>query len=253
MMDTGSATSWTASTSSGSHEEHRDRVPVDHGYLLGERGYTGKVPSQLHPELAQVPFVIVRPDEAAAGTVSSHFASTHDVGPRCCRWSASTGPRWMKGSDLSVTLDGDQPAQKGDFHYGGMYNRFYIRTDDWLLIGDNRGEERSLYDLRQDPHEFFNVRDRQPEGHEELYDRSSKRPAARCPTTTSSARWPPRRPPPRPPPRASMRSTRSRENDGTEDGGDDDAALPLPPRPAPPAPAGRRRAPSGKRQRSRPR
>ena len=28
----------------------------DHGYLLGERGYTGKVPSQLHPELAQVPF-----------------------------------------------------------------------------------------------------------------------------------------------------------------------------------------------------
>ena len=33
----------------------------DHGYLLGERGYTGKVPSQLHPELAQVPFVIVAP------------------------------------------------------------------------------------------------------------------------------------------------------------------------------------------------
>ena len=33
----------------------------DHGYLLGERGYTGKVPSQLHPELAQVPFVIVPP------------------------------------------------------------------------------------------------------------------------------------------------------------------------------------------------
>ena len=29
----------------------------DHGYLLGERGFTGKVPSQLHPELAQVPFV----------------------------------------------------------------------------------------------------------------------------------------------------------------------------------------------------
>ena len=24
------------------------------GYLLGERGYTGKVPSQLHPELAQL-------------------------------------------------------------------------------------------------------------------------------------------------------------------------------------------------------
>ena len=38
-----------------------------------------------------------------------------------------------------------------------MYNRFYIRTDEWLLIADNRGEERSLYDLKQDPHEFFDV------------------------------------------------------------------------------------------------
>ena len=46
----------------------------DHGYLLGERGYTGKVPSQLHPELAQVPFIVV-PDEKAAGEVSSYFAS----------------------------------------------------------------------------------------------------------------------------------------------------------------------------------
>ena len=34
----------------------------DHGYLLGERGYTGKVPSQLHPELAQVPLIVVHPE-----------------------------------------------------------------------------------------------------------------------------------------------------------------------------------------------
>jgi hypothetical protein len=38
-----------------------------------------------------------------------------------------------------------------------MYNRFYIRTDDWVLIGDNRGQERRMYDLRSDPHEFFDV------------------------------------------------------------------------------------------------
>ena len=53
----------------------------DHGYLLGERGYTGKVPSQLHPELAQVPLILVTPDNKAAGEVSHFFASTHDVGP----------------------------------------------------------------------------------------------------------------------------------------------------------------------------
>ena len=53
----------------------------DHGYLLGERGYTGKVPSQLHPELAQVPFILVHPENKAAGEVTQYFASTHDVGP----------------------------------------------------------------------------------------------------------------------------------------------------------------------------
>ena len=35
-----------------------------------------------------------------------------------------------------------------------MYNRFFIRTDDWVLIGDNQGNERTLCDLRVDPHEF---------------------------------------------------------------------------------------------------
>ena len=37
------------------HENTVILLLSDHGYLLGERGLTGKVPSQLHPELAQVP------------------------------------------------------------------------------------------------------------------------------------------------------------------------------------------------------
>ena len=63
------------------HENTVILLLSDHGYLLGERGVTGKVPSQLHPELAQVPFIVAHPDGRAAGEASSHFASTHDVGP----------------------------------------------------------------------------------------------------------------------------------------------------------------------------
>ena len=62
-----------------------------------------------------------------------------------------------------------------------MYNRFYIRTDDWLLIGDNRGQERSLYDLRQDPHEFFDVVPQNPRrerGPLPAGARGGRRPAA---------------------------------------------------------------------------
>ena len=50
-----------------------------------------------------------------------------------------------------------------------MYNRFFIRTDDWVLIGDNRGNERTLYDLRADPHEFFDIVRKNPKVSEELY------------------------------------------------------------------------------------
>jgi arylsulfatase A-like enzyme len=141
----------------------------DHGYLLGERGYTGKVPSQLHPELAQVPFIIVTPDNKAAGEVSYYFASTHDVGPTLLSMVGIEPPKWMEGTDLSPVLHGGQPPERREYHYGGMYNRFYIRTDDWVLIGDNRGQERTLNDLRLDPHEFINVVDQNPRVSEELY------------------------------------------------------------------------------------
>jgi arylsulfatase A-like enzyme len=141
----------------------------DHGYLLGERGYTGKVPSQLHPELAQVPFIVAHPDGRAAGGTSTYFASTHDVGPTLLSLVGIKPPRWMEGTDLSPLLTGGQPAERRDFHYGGMYNRFFIRTDDWVLIGDNRGQERTLYNLPSDPHEFFDLQSRHPDVSEELY------------------------------------------------------------------------------------
>jgi arylsulfatase A-like enzyme len=50
-----------------------------------------------------------------------------------------------------------------------MYNRFFIRTDDWVLIGDNQGNERTLYDLRTDPHEFDDLVHRHPGVSAELY------------------------------------------------------------------------------------
>jgi arylsulfatase A-like enzyme len=78
-------------------------------------------------------------------------------------------PGWMEGTDLSPVLDGEQPSERRDFHYGGMYNRFFIRTDDWVLIGDNRGQERTMYDLHLDPREINDVIDDHPDVNEELY------------------------------------------------------------------------------------
>jgi arylsulfatase A-like enzyme len=141
----------------------------DHGYLLGDRGYVGKVPSETHPELAQVPFIIVHPEGKAAGEAASYFASTHDVGPTLMAMVGVDPPDHLEGVDLSPLLDRKQPREKRDFHYGGVYNSFYIRTDDWCLIADNRGGSRKLYDLASDPSEINNVVDRHPKLAEELY------------------------------------------------------------------------------------
>ena len=90
----------------------------------------------------------------------------------------------MEGADLSPVLDGGQPTQKREFHYGGMYNRFYIRTDDNVLIGDNRGMERHMYDLRVDPHETQNIEPQNRKLSEELYQQVLEVAAGRCRTTS---------------------------------------------------------------------
>ncbi len=141
----------------------------DHGYLLGDRGLTGKVPSQMHPELSQVPLILALPDGRSAGQVSTYFASSHDIGTTLLSLAGIEVPDWSEGTDLSPLLDGRQPAEKRDFHYGGIFNRFFIRTDDWVLIGDNRGQERKLHDLRLDPHEYFDVLGEHPGVSRELY------------------------------------------------------------------------------------
>ena len=65
----------------GLHDNTALAFVSDHGILLGERGWTGKIAQELHPELIQVPYVMVHPEGKAAGTTSSYFASTQDVAP----------------------------------------------------------------------------------------------------------------------------------------------------------------------------
>lgn len=128
----------------------------DHGVLLGERGWVGKIPGELHPEMAQVPLAIVHPDGKRAGQTEDYFASTHDIAPTILAMLGIDRPRWMEGYDLSLLLDGEQPPAR-PYHYGGMYNRYYIRTDQWVLLGDNLGGNRQLFDLTLDPGEWRDV------------------------------------------------------------------------------------------------
>lgn len=142
----------------------------DHGILLGDRGWTGKIAQELHPELIQVPCAIVHPERKEAGSTSPYFASTHDVAPTLLSLAGIRPPRGMDGQDLSPLFDGQTLPQR-PFAYGGYFNHLYVRTDRWSYVADNRGDERRLYDLTLDPAELNDVASENADVHEELHAR----------------------------------------------------------------------------------
>ena len=121
----------------------------DHGVLLGERGQVGKPPAQMHKEVTDVPLMIRDPRGRRAGTTSDYFASTHDIAPTVLALLGKKAPKGMEGVDLSVIFGGKRPPRRG--HQTASYGAFVSATDGrWLLIADNQGRERQLYDTRRD-------------------------------------------------------------------------------------------------------
>jgi arylsulfatase A-like enzyme len=161
----------------------RDTVIVlvaDHGILLGDHGFTGKIPIALHPELAQVPLVVVDPDRRLAGRASTYFASTHDIGPTILAMAGLDVPRWMEGVDLSPLFAGRRLPER-PYAYGGYSNAHYIRSDEWAFIGSNGRGSRKLFDLKRDPSEHRNLAHRRPQLARQLHRRVVEEAGGRLP------------------------------------------------------------------------
>ena len=83
----------------------------DHGILLGEHGWTGKISSALYPALTRVPLILVHPHRRRAGQESPWFASTHDVAPTLLSMAGVRRPHRMTGPDLSRAVPRAQAAR----------------------------------------------------------------------------------------------------------------------------------------------
>jgi hypothetical protein len=67
----------------------------------------------------------------------------------------------MDGVDLSVLFRGRRPPRRG--HQTAAYGAYVSATDGrWLLIADNQGRNRRLYDTERDPGERRDVAARHP-------------------------------------------------------------------------------------------
>jgi arylsulfatase A-like enzyme len=128
----------------------------DHGILLGEHDLIGKANSMLGKEIHSVPYMIRHPEGKRAGDTSDYFASTHDVAPTILSFQGLTVPGRMEGEDLSVMFEGADPPER---EYWTTAYADHVAAGDgrWLLIADNQGKERRLFDTEGDPDEQDDV------------------------------------------------------------------------------------------------
>jgi arylsulfatase A-like enzyme len=141
------------------HGLERETVIVvvgDHGFQLGERGWTGKISVALHPELIQVPLIVVDPERRRAGETCSYYASTHDLARTLLGLAGVRPPRGVHGVDLGGFFGGREPPER-PFAYGGYSNQHFLRSERWAYMSDNRMQAPKLFDLERDPGETENV------------------------------------------------------------------------------------------------
>jgi arylsulfatase A-like enzyme len=153
---------------------------ADHGILLGEHGWTGKIQTALYPALTRVPLILVHPERRRAGDASDWFASTHDVAPTLLSMAGVRRPERMTGADLSRAFRGRRlPERK--YAWGGYSDSFFIRSRHWALWGYNSPGNFQLFDLRRDPGMERNVVDSHPGMLSVLYWEMRDRAGGRLP------------------------------------------------------------------------
>lgn len=154
----------------------------DHGYLLGDHGWTGKNASVLQPALTHVPLILVDPDRRRAGGSSAWFAQTHDIGPTLLDMTNVTPAKPMNGTSLAPLLAGRQPRTARPMAYGGYANWHYARTERWAYVAANTGLGRRLYDTKRDPEESRNIARMHPNVIDELEERVREQAGGRLPS-----------------------------------------------------------------------
>ncbi|MDQ3913430.1 MAG: sulfatase, partial [Actinomycetota bacterium] len=141
----------------------------DHGHLLGEHGYTGKLPYALWSELTDTILLVRHPKGKGAGETSDYYASTHDVAPTILGFLGIEPPRPMDGQDLCVLLEGRDPQPRDHFTQG--YDDFVCCRDERrVMFCRNDREGARLYDALNDPEQRRDLSSEEPETVEKMFE-----------------------------------------------------------------------------------
>jgi len=125
-------------------------VISDHGHLLGEHGFVGKLHYALWPELTDIVFMVRHPEGKRAGETSDFYASTHDVAPTILGALGIEPEQKMDGQDLSVLFEGKTSRPRDHFTVGyGAH--VWCRDYRYAMFGRDDGSGGELFDVLSDP------------------------------------------------------------------------------------------------------
>jgi arylsulfatase A-like enzyme len=144
-------------------------VISDHGHLLGEHGYTGKLHYALYPELTDIVFFIRHPRGKRAGQASDYYASTHDVAPTILGFLGVEPPHPMHGVDLSGLLEGKNPEPRDHFTLG-YGEHVWCRDEAYVAFCRDDLVGAKLYDPRNDPQLQRDIARDEPETVEKMFE-----------------------------------------------------------------------------------
>ena len=112
------------------HDMWRDTmllVVTDHGFLLGEHDWWGKLRMPWYNETAHIPFFAWDPRSGVAGTRRRSLTTTIDIGPTLLEYFELDQPQDMDGTSLRATIEED--ARIRDTTIYGMFGGHVNITD----------------------------------------------------------------------------------------------------------------------------
>jgi arylsulfatase A-like enzyme len=153
-------------------------VISDHGHLLGEHGYTGKLPHALYPELTDTVLMVRHPEGKGAGETSGFYASTHDVAPTILSFLGVEQPEPMDGQDLTPLLEGKDPERARDHLTQGYYRYVCCRDERRVMFCRTDGADAHLFDAINDADQRRDLAEAEPETVRRMFEGYAKKDAA---------------------------------------------------------------------------
>lgn len=131
-------------------------VNTDHGFLLTEHDWWGKVCEPMYDEIAHLPFFLWDPRSGVKGERRTALCQTIDIAPTLLDFFGVTIPRDMQGKPLADTVRSD--AKVRDYALFGMHG-FHVNVTDGRYVYmrvPERDRLDSLYDYMQTPTSYPN-------------------------------------------------------------------------------------------------